>query len=203
MFSFLPSAIQDELQELAQRYGQPLIKEAELQTSQRFDPLGKTDRYGEVCMVIRRKNGRLLTMIKSHYPAGCYRLLTGGINHGEFVFDALLRETQEETGLQVAVKRFLTAITYYQPGPAQGEKRVPIFYTFAFLLDELDGVLAPEDEEEDVQDFREVTPDELLSLADYLAALGDQYSPELRGEWDDWGRFRAIVHRAVWEALQA
>lgn len=201
MFSYLPASIQAELQTLAQRYGQPLIKEADLQTSKRFDPLSKTDRYGEVCMVVRRKNGRLLTMIKSYYPAGCYRLLTGGINHGEYVFDALLRETREETGLQVEVKQFLTAITYYEP--EQQENRAPIFYSFAFLVDELSGVLAPEDEEEEVQDFREVTPDELLTLADHLASLGDQYSPELRGEWDAWGRFRAIAHRAVWEALQA
>jgi 8-oxo-dGTP pyrophosphatase MutT (NUDIX family) len=201
MFSFLPSSIQDELQGLAQRYGQPLMKEADLQTSKRFDPLSKLDRYGEVCMVIRRKNGRLLTMLKAYYPAECYRLLTGGINHGEFVFDALLRETQEETGLQVAVKRFLAAIAYYEPHAS--EDRVPIFYTFAFLLDEIDGVLAPEDEEEEVQDFREVTPDELLTLADHLASLGDEYSPKLRGEWDDWGHFRAIAHRVVWEALQA
>lgn len=201
MFSYLPSSIQDELQTLAQRYGEPLLKEADLRASALFDPLSKTDRYGEVCMVIRRKNGRLLTMIKSYYPAGCYRLLTGGINHGEYIFDALLRETQEETGLQVEVKRFLTAITYYEPD--RRDNQVPTFYTFAFLLDEVAGVLAPEDEEEKVQDFREITPAELLTQADHLASLGDQYSPELRGEWDAWGRFRALAHRAVWEALQA
>jgi ADP-ribose pyrophosphatase YjhB (NUDIX family) len=201
MFSFLPSSIQDELQTLTQRYGEPLNKVVDLQTTNLFDPLSKTDRYGEVCMVIRRKNGRLLTMIKSYYPEGCYRLLTGGINHGEYVLDALLRETQEETGLQVTVRRFLAAVTYYRQ--SSREDQAPAFYTFAFLLDEIGGVLTPEDEDEKVQDFREVTTDELLPLAENLAKLGDQYSPQLKGEWDEWGRFRAVIHRVVWEALQA
>jgi 8-oxo-dGTP pyrophosphatase MutT (NUDIX family) len=201
MFSFLPSSIQDELQKLTQRYGEPLSKVVDLQTANLFDPLSKTDRYGEVCMVIRRKNGRLLTMIKSYYPEGCYRLLTGGINHGEYVLDALLRETQEETGLQVTVQRFLAAVTYYQQSSL--EDQAPAFYTFAFLLDETDGVLAPEDEEEKVEGFREVTIDELLPLAERLDKLGDQYSPQLKGEWNDWGHFRAVIHRVVWEALQA
>ncbi len=201
MFSFLPPSIQDELQELTQRYGEPLNRVADLQTYEQFDPLSKADRYGEVCMVIRRKNGCLLTMIKSYYPEGCYRLLTGGINHGEYILDALLRETQEETGLQVTVQRFLAAVTYYRDG--NHEDQVPAFYTFAFLLDEVSGILAPEDEEEKVQDFREVTTDELLPLAERLGNLGDQYSSELEGEWGDWGRFRAVIHRVVWEALQA
>ena len=54
-----------------------------------------------------------------------------------------------------------------------------------------------------MQDFREVTTDELLPLAERLGNLGDQYSSELEGEWGDWGRFRAVIHRVVWEALQA
>ena len=93
MFPTLPQDVQNELEQLAQRYGQPLVHTADLEASNLFDPLNKTDRYGEVCMVIRRKNGLLLTMVKTIYPKGAYRLPTGGINYGEPIRDALLRET--------------------------------------------------------------------------------------------------------------
>ncbi|GLV59478.1 NUDIX hydrolase [Dictyobacter sp. S3.2.2.5] len=198
MFSTLPQTIQDELAQLVQRYGQPIVQSAELQIHESFDPLSKTDRYGEVCMVIRRKNGRLLTMIKTFYPKGAYRLLTGGINHGEYIFDALLRETQEETGLQVEVKRFLAVATYH----LEDTDQAPAFYTFAFLLDELDGTLGAIDEDEQVGEFREITPEELPTLAEHLEHLGDQYSEQIAGRWAYWGRFRAVIHRLVWQALK-
>ncbi|GCE27841.1 NUDIX hydrolase [Dictyobacter alpinus] len=198
MFSTLPQNIQDELARLSTRYGQPIVAYARLHTNESFDPVSKKDRYGEVCMVIRRKNGRLLTMIKTFYPEGAYRLLTGGINHGEYVLDALLRETQEETSLQVEVKQFLAVAAYH----LTEQDQTPVFYTFAFLLDEIGGVLTVEDEHEQVDDFHEITPAELLPLADRLEQLGANYSPDLEGRWGDWGRFRAVIHRLVWQALE-
>src|SRR3989454_8898199 len=112
MFPSLSPAVQQELEHLAQPYGQPLVRSVELTSNYRFDPLNKTERYGEVCMVVRRPNGKVLTMIKTLYPKGAYRLPTGGIQYGEDVLAALLRETEEETGLQVEVRRFLAAVAY-------------------------------------------------------------------------------------------
>src|SRR5579884_1067925 len=132
MFSSLPQEIQTELHELAQRYGQPIVHTTDLPGRQLFNPLNKVDRYGEVCMVIRRKNGRLLLSKKIFYPSEAYRLPTGGINYGESVYHALLRETYEETGLEFEVRRFLAAAAYRLP-EMQEE---PVFYTFAFLIDE-------------------------------------------------------------------
>ena len=197
MINSLPQATQDELEQLASRYGQPLIRTADLRTSKLFDPLSKSDRYGEVCMVVRRPNGRLLTMKKHSYPPGAYRLPTGGINHGERVFDALLRETYEETGLEVSVNRFL-AVTAYHLSNSGGS---PIFHTFAFLLDEVSGTLGTIDEDERVEAFSEIEPRELPLMADYLEQLRTSYSEEIAGTWGDWGRFRAVIHRLVWEAL--
>src|SRR5688572_27653789 len=79
----LRPSIMVEVEELAARFGRPLYQVVDVDASSLFDPLGMTDRYGEVCMVIRRPNGRLLTAIKTFYPRGAYRLLTGGIHHGE------------------------------------------------------------------------------------------------------------------------
>ncbi len=194
MFTSLPHDIQDELRQLARRYGQPLIETIDLTSTRRFDPLSKTDRYGEVCMVIRRPNGHLLTMTKTTYPTNTYRLPTGGINHIESVIDALLRETQEETGLLVNVARFLAAVAYRIPG-----QDYPSFYTFAFLLNEVGGTLETLDEDEQIEDFREVLPEDLLTVAENL----EQVTANIDGTWRDWGRFRAIIHRLVWEALEA
>jgi 8-oxo-dGTP pyrophosphatase MutT (NUDIX family) len=199
MFPTLPQHIQDELMLLAHTYGQPVVQVADLAVSKLFDPLTKTDRYGEVCMVVRRPNGKVLTMIKTFYPKGAYRLPTGGIQQGEDVLAALLRETEEETGLQVEVRRFLAAVAYR--ATITGEE--PVFYTFAFLLDELGGTLTVLDESEQIADFREVEPADLLKLAEYLEQLGTEYSQALQGQVGDWGQFRAVIHRAVWQALQA
>src|SRR5437588_6163258 len=187
MFTSLPHDVQDELRQLARRYGQPLIETMDLANTRRFDPLNKTDRYGEVCMVIRRRNGHLLTMTKTTYPPNAYRLPTGGINLVESVIDALLRETQEETGLQVNVERFLTAVAYRIPG-----QDYPSFYTFAFLLQEVGGTLGVIDEDEQIEDFREVPPEALLAVAENLEQVTKNYRQHIDGYWRDWGRFRAI-----------
>ena len=199
MFPQLPQAIQNELNQLAQRYGQPLVRIVDLDITSLFDPLTRLDnRYGEVCMVIRRTNGRLLTMKKTFYPAGAYRLPTGGINSNEPILDALLRETYEETGLQVNVNRFLVAVGYRVA--SKGD--TPIFYTFAFLLDETGGTLSPIDEKERVEAFREIQPHELPERVAYFEHLRTSHSQDIDGDWRDWGQFRAIIHRLVWEALE-
>lgn len=198
MLPALPPTVQDELFQLSQLYGQPLERVVDLNAREPFDPISKKDRYGEVCMVVRRPSGLLLTMKKTYYPANGYRLLTGGINHGESVFAALLRETEEETGLQVATRRFLASAAYR----LNSDSTQPAFYTFAFLLDELNGKLEALDESERVEAFREITPAELVPMAEQLEHIDAKESAEIGGNWHDWGRFRAVIHRLVWEALQ-
>jgi NAD+ diphosphatase len=188
----LPPSVEAEIAALAARYGAPRRMVVELEGPP-FDPVGQSDRYGEVCMVVRRPNGRLLTAIKTFYPPGAFRLLTGGVSHGESIGDALLREVAEETGLDVDVRRFLAVIEY--------RHREQHFATFAFLLDETGGTLGAVDEGEQIAAFREVAVDELPLLAETLAQAPDRYDAEIAGRWRDWGRFRAVVHRVVYDAL--
>jgi 8-oxo-dGTP pyrophosphatase MutT (NUDIX family) len=200
MFPTLPESTQAELTRLAQDFDQPIVHIADLSVRKLFNPLHNQDRFGEVCMVVRRPNGRLLTMKKDFYPPDAYRLPTGGINYGENVLDALLRETHEETGLQVSVRRFLAAaadrvvLQDVPPTP-------PVFYTFAFLLDETGGTLSTIDEDERIEGFREIEVDDLPARAAYFDGLREQYSEAIEGDWGDWGRFRSVIHRLVWQAL--
>lgn len=200
MFPELPHATQQELAQLAQSYGQPLVQSVHLENNRYFDPINRTDRYGEVCMVVQRLNGHLLTMRKTFYPRGVSRLPTGGIHPGEAILAALLRETHEETGLQVEVRRFLAAVSY-RPG-SQNVETVPVFYTFAFLLNEVGGTLETLDESERVEAFFEIEPTSLPVLADRLGQVEETYSSEIDGRWRDWGLFRAVIHRIVAEAMK-
>src|SRR5262249_22529495 len=151
----LAPALESEIADLAARYGMPRRVAVELE-GQPFSPMTLNDRHGEVCMVVRRPNGKLITATKTFYPPGAFRLLTGGVSHGEPIAAALLREIAEETGLDVIVRRFLAVIEYrlalLHPHP---------FATFAFLLDEIGGTLAAQDQGERLGGFREVALAEL------------------------------------------
>lgn len=199
----LDISIEHEIAELSQRYGTPLRDDVTLISENVFEPFSKRDRYGEVCMVVRRRNGRLLTARKTYYPPDTYRLLTGGIHHGEPILDGLLRETKEETGLEVEVRRFLAIAGYkLAPHEAATERAAPTnFYTFAFLLDETGGTLGCADPDERVADFREIEIAELPVLAQQLDQLDPEFDREIKGHWHDWGRFRAVMHRMVYTAL--
>ncbi|NTV65006.1 MAG: NUDIX hydrolase [Oscillochloris sp.] len=193
----LPLEIEVQLADLAARYGEPVRLLAELPDGL-FDPLSQTDRIGEVCMVLRRRSGRLLTFRKDIYPAGVLRLLTGGVRPGERIEDGLLREVDEETSLEVAVRRLLAVIAYRAPQTPPGGFA---FFTFAFLLDELAGELVVQDPEERVEAFSEATVGDLYDLADFLEQLDDRRDRAIGGSWRAWGIFRSIVHRVVADQL--
>jgi 8-oxo-dGTP pyrophosphatase MutT (NUDIX family) len=198
----LSDALEQQIAALAARYGEPRRVSAQVPDGL-FSPFTKGDRYGEVCMVVRRANGRLITARKRYYPPDCYRLLTGGIAQGEAIADALLRETYEETALAVNIRRFLAVIDYTiaPDGAAPPGSSAATFVTFAFLLDETGGVLMVQDESEEIEHFREVLPETLPALVDMLEQLPDRYDDEIAGNWRTWGQFRAAVHRVVHAAL--
>ncbi|HKY52539.1 MAG TPA: NUDIX hydrolase [Candidatus Limnocylindria bacterium] len=193
----LSAATRDELASLSRRYGEPRRIDATIPDGF-SDPIRRGDRFGEVLMAVRRPNGRLLVAIKTFYPRGAYRLPTGGIHHGEGVLDALVRETKEETGLDTAVRRFLATIAYRG---ASSPVSPPLFHTFAFLLDELGGTLGALDTQEQIEDWREMSVAEVRAQADVLDQLATEGTQSIGGSWADWGRFRAVAHRAVADAL--
>jgi hypothetical protein len=66
-------------------------------------------------------------------------------------------------------------------------------------------VLECQDEHEHLEYFREIEPEELPARAEFLAHLPHSYSADLgngNDDWSDWGEFRAVIHRQVWQALQ-
>jgi len=193
----LAPAVERELEDLARRFGEPRRVDATIDDSFK-DPIWKRDRFGEVCMVIRRRGGGLLLSIKTFYPRGAFRLPTGGIHHGEGIHDALVREAHEETGLVTTVDRFLARIAYR---PLSHPGAPPVFHTFAFLLDEVRGTLGALDVSERIESWREIEIADLPGVADTLEDLTTQGTEDIGGDWRAWGKFRAVVHRVVYDAL--
>ena len=142
--------LEEEIALIAARFGEPRRVDALIRPF--FDPVQRPDRFAEVCMVIRRRNGNVPLSIKTFYPRGAYRLPTGGIHHGERIIDALRRETEEETGLETVTERFLAWITYR---PVSAPDAPPLFHTFAFLLEEVGGRFHTSDLEEQIEDLLE------------------------------------------------
>ena len=177
----------DEIAALAARYGQPLRWSRALDVSPATIEDRRDKRSAEVVLVMPRPQNRVLLHTKQFYPPGAYRLLSGGIEIGEPVDAAALRETYEETGLMVPLSRLLGVIEYEF---RSGNDSVP-FVSYVFLTGESSEAPHVTDAGERITDFREIEWSELQNVADALDQLSDQ--------WRDWGRFRAIAHRLVAE----
>lgn len=175
---------------LAQAYGEPLREAHELTVGPslfftRFERAG--DRRGEVVMAVERPAGTLLVHRKAHYRPDIYRLLSGGIDHGEPVLEAVLRETEEETGLQVQVVQFIAVL---ECRLTMGTLGLP-FVSYLFHVRECGGRLDPDWME--IDDVAEIRPRQLVDLANRLRSL--------EGPRADWGRWRAIAHDVMAEVL--
>ena len=178
--------------EAVERYGPPVERVVT------YDVRADTYRYwrrvrrrraGEVVLLVRRPNDTYLVHAKAFYPPGVYRLLSGGIKPGEDLSAAVLREAAEETSLDVSVEAFLALVTHRFLRSAHEIE----FVSYLFLLAERGGALHVADEGEAITGFRDLPLEGVVALADELEALP--------GEWRDWGRFRASMHRIAGEVM--
>ena len=138
--------------------------------------------------VVERPDGTILLHTKHSYPAGAYRLPSGGIDWGEGVRSALYREMHEETGYEISDESLLGLLTYEF---THGKRAVP-FASFVFRVPAGPGRPVPVDESEGISDFRWVPPDTLEGVAASLRSL-----PEDKPGRQDWGCFRALAHDFV------
>lgn len=193
---------QKEMEALFQQYGKPLVSETVSLGSNTFWESQTSNRSREVCMVILRANGCILTFTKTFYPKGLYRLLTGGVEFHEGMLEALAREVYEETGFQIPPQRLL-AVIFYRAENDPASAPTPIqFTTFAFLfVEEQESVLKVVDEQENLLGYGEIAVEDLLKIATQLDALPDIYCDQLGVTWKEWGQFRSVIHRAVYKAL--
>ena len=183
---------QRETAELSAIYGEPVVGHWAREVGEatfRFWTARSQKRFGEVVLFICRASGRLLLHTKAFYPEGAFRVPTGTLLEGEPLLDAVRRETQEETGLQVCVERFLAALEFEFRW--QGQRF--LIPSYLFLVRETQGALHCEDEQEQISAFREISPRELDSVAEQLEHLPP--------DWQDWAWFRSLPHRVAAQLL--
>jgi NAD+ diphosphatase len=183
---------EQELADIGRRYGTPTRRHFLLEVS----PAGldwwvraSHKRYGEVVLFIRRPNGNLLLHTKDFYPAGALRVPSGTVKENEPLLVAVQRESFEETGLELAIERFLAVVEFEF---RLQQNSIP-FSSYLFLLRETGGELGAIDVSERISGFAEVPPSGLLEVAEHL----EKMPPERQ----DWGRFRAYPHRLAAELL--
>lgn len=151
-------------------------------------------RQSEVLLVVRRRSQGYMMMRKRSYPRTAFRLPTGGLKRGESPHAALLRETYEETGLQVDVQRYMGELRYHRWADGRLE-----FTSHVFLVEEVSGTFGPTDDSEGIDGWLEVDAAGVLAQAAVLEEIHTGGSSGI--DWNPWGKFRGLGHRFVFQAL--
>ena len=135
------------VREWERRYGAPIVRERE-QTISRDEMdmvLGsrKHGRSHDITMFIFA--GERLALIAKHsFPPGGFRAPSGGLEPGEPLERGALREAKEETGLDVALERYVLRI---EAVFTEGHRTQP-WVSHVFTARRVEGRLAPIDRHE-------------------------------------------------------
>lgn len=183
-----------EIAQLSALYGTPVRQRCVLHVSDATAQWWASEKChqgaGEVVLFIHLHTGDLLLHTKDFYPAGVFRVPSGGIKTGEGLCDAVRREALEETGLEVAIERFLAVIEF----EFRCQELIIPYPSYLFLLRAVGGILKTMDKDERITAFTTVPMLDLFSVAERLENLPP--------DWHDWGQFRALPHRVAAELLQ-
>lgn len=143
------------------------------------------DRMGEVVFAVQRPNGRFIAVRSAEYPAGIFRIPTGGIGHGEDIVKAVRREVTEELGLEASIEKF---IGVYRIEMLYKDEKV-LFHSCFFHLKEQGGRLLEDATDDEVAEVKEVDSKQLYALAENLK--------HIEHSWRDWGRFRYVTTNTI------
>jgi 8-oxo-dGTP pyrophosphatase MutT (NUDIX family) len=187
----------NELLELNEKYGPVDFYHAKLALGdeyfrrQQFIRQHKRDRRGEVVLIIRNRQRRILLHTKPFYPENIYRLPTGGVKEGESVVASLYREIKEETSFKPQFIH-LSAVVLYTL--SNRESLLPLnSYIFEIEPDGEHPVVI--DATEEISGFEWAPISLFPKIIDKLENLQPQ-------RWGDWGRFRAVAHRIFSRTLE-
>lgn len=209
MSSYLLPVETHELAALRERFGPAPHRQISLTVDSPFldgdgQMLTNRQRRAEICYILHRGDPQEAVLIhrKTYYPAGAWRLPTGGIQQGETVLDTLAREIEEETSFQiekgtnpVRIEAFLGVLSYEMYH--RSEAMTHNFATWHFLVSAppaAQPIALDPDEHLDAWGWRSIA--QMGQVADELERITAQES-----RWFHWGRFRALSHRFVQEGI--
>ncbi len=155
----------------------------------RWWPLPANDRRAEAVLIIPRPGRRFVLITKPFYPAGIFRLPSGGVGLDEPVLMAAEREAREETGLAVRPERLLWLVDWtFTDGETDRA-----FASYLFLFPATDQPLETCDPDEQISCYRECPLPMLLAVANRLRHLPP--------DWRAWGEHRALPHELAHRSL--
>lgn len=171
-----------------------LVIELDINVAKAF---GNLYRKRCVLVAVEDDKGNILTGAKpAFFPPTITRLLGGGVDEGEDVKRAAVRELSEELGVNVPEKQLVPLAQFNTSAKDATGKN---FYNETFLYGVRIGNASyrPGD---DVKQIIALTKSEILDLADAFEAL--LKSLWCRGEegdfcWNDYGKLYSVIHRVA------
>lgn len=177
------------------RFGVPRVVtlEAEL-TAAETDRLVASQRRGrahDVTFFILDARKGVVVIRKPDFPPGCWRPPSGGVEPGEEIEAGAEREAREETGLDVALERYVVRVDgRFVERAAGGPGRVVPWTSHVFTARVTGGRLAP-------IDTREIADARWAPLAELAGPIRAALLAAGRGGF----RYRVGLHDAVLSAL--
>lgn len=165
-------------------------------------PFGNLYRPSCVLIALGTHTGQVLVGAKADFlPPGITRLLGGGVNEGEGINLAALREVKEETGISILSSRLVPLFTLQTAARDAGGATF-LNETHVFFASIGDASYVPSD------DVSEIIP---LSVTE-LYELGEQYSrmqdylwyrkDDKEFRWSDYGKMYSLIHKKTAEKLK-
>lgn len=180
--------------ECERRFGRPLpvTIEARLDPAE-MDALVRSQRHGrahDVTFFILDERERVVVIRKPSFPAGCWRPPSGGVEPGEGMEAGALREAREETGLEIALERYLVRVDgrFVEEGAAG---RIIPWTSHVLTSRAVGGRLEPIDR-------KEIAEARWATLADLAGPVRAALLASGRGGF----RYRVALHDAVLALLR-
>ena len=153
--------------------------------------------YRKKCVLIAVQdvNGNILTGAKpSFFPPGITRLLGGGVDEGEDLEPAAVRELSEELGVEIDVTQLqLLARFNIHATDSTGREFYNETYLYGANIGDID--YSPGD---DVKQIVTLSRDQLYELAEKFEKLPESlwyHGEEGDFSWHDYGKLYSVIHR--------
>ena len=154
-----------------------------------FENLRYRDRT--ILILIKNSKEKYLFGVKRFYPKEIKRMIGGGVDKGEEVLDAAVREIQEELGISVLQSELLSLVEFKITGEFKNvEYKTSIFTCY---LDIGDKAYIPGD---DVASVTEFTEAECQVIAEEMMSVDEKKffeSGENIFSWADYGKVYGFV----------
>lgn len=169
----------------------------QLTLSSVFDNL---KRPKHVLIVLIDPNGNYLLGSKpKFYPNGIFRFAGGGVDKGESIRNAAIREFGEELGIHPNTKKLKKIAQITTTGTYQNDTYTNDTYLFEYRLDPSEKIQAGDD----IEDLVEFSPIQLKDLITKYKGLktNDWYIEDGKQihSWQDYGKMYGFIHQVALE----